>query len=437
VLIAAVPMVTGHPASEEPSLQSPEGHGEGGVHAAPVRISNLSVEQDVRLSEILAEHMKRVAFASSKPGAMQEIRDLQAQLEERLADVLTPEQVEDFRQIVPVVLHRSRTALEADAAAAADACTDGYNAIGAGRGNASTACNFGQADYQIHTNHNRNTWALQEFNTNCAARNLATQALNLANQALSDCNYADDAATKASQAAVTAANGANRAALSYEHCQLLADPPHTNLEAFAANQYAVLAALQLDEGSQLESDCAACCFTLPAPNATGAFAQGASNIRVEWQDQSSQESGFEIQKSINGGGFSTIGTRGANVEFFIDNAASTEDNIRYRARAIHAGCGVQSGWSPVVIVPKAPNNLTYTRSGNNVTLNWNDRSTLETNYEIHRKLGSGAWALLYTVPANAETKANIPLQAGVNRFRVRAKASTGFSWYTNEVSVTR
>jgi hypothetical protein len=140
---------------------------------------------------------------------------------------------------------------------------------------------------------------------------------------------------------------------------------------------------------------------------------------------------------VDGGGYVPIAEKGANATQHVDSSGSKDANNRYRVAAKLSSCGLQGPWSVIAIVPKAPNNLTYVRTGSTVTLNWNDRSSLETNFEIHRKVGTAGWTVLYPgIPANVETKTGVPLGSGSNRFRVLAKTSTGKSWFTNEVTVS-
>src|SRR5512132_2117733 len=54
--------------------------------------------------------------------------------------------------------------------------------------------------------------------------------------------------------------------------------------------------------------------TIPAaPSGLGATAASSSAINLTWVDQSTNESGFKIERAIGGGAFSQVATVGANV----------------------------------------------------------------------------------------------------------------------------
>jgi len=56
-------------------------------------------------------------------------------------------------------------------------------------------------------------------------------------------------------------------------------------------------------------------------------------INLSWSDRSSNETGFEIWRSANGGAFSLLTTTAANVTAYTDNSAATNTRYFYKVRA--------------------------------------------------------------------------------------------------------
>jgi hypothetical protein len=85
--------------------------------------------------------------------------------------------------------------------------------------------------------------------------------------------------------------------------------------------------------------------TVPnAPSALTATAVSASQINLSWTDNSSNETGFRIErKTGSGGSWSQIATVGANVTAYADTGLSAGTQYTYRVRA--AGSGGDSGYS--------------------------------------------------------------------------------------------
>lgn len=77
--------------------------------------------------------------------------------------------------------------------------------------------------------------------------------------------------------------------------------------------------------------------------------------------------------------------------------------------------------------PLAPTNLSASTSVNNqVTLNWTDNATNETNYRVERSLDGASWSEIAVLPANSTTHGDTNVVCGTNyQYRVRAFRTTG------------
>jgi peptidyl-Asp metalloendopeptidase len=73
--------------------------------------------------------------------------------------------------------------------------------------------------------------------------------------------------------------------------------------------------------------------SLAAPTNLTATATGVRTIALNWTDNSAGESGFQIERSVNGRGFSRIATVGANLTSFSQSGLRRGRTYSYRVRA--------------------------------------------------------------------------------------------------------
>src|SRR5690606_27824327 len=59
----------------------------------------------------------------------------------------------------------------------------------------------------------------------------------------------------------------------------------------------------------------------------------AAQISLSWQDNSSNEAGFKVERSTGGSTFSQIATVGANISTYTDNSVMPGGKYTYRVRA--------------------------------------------------------------------------------------------------------
>lgn len=70
--------------------------------------------------------------------------------------------------------------------------------------------------------------------------------------------------------------------------------------------------------------------TLVAPSAFKATVVSSSSIRLDWSDNSNNETGFIVERSPNGVAWTTIGTTAANVTTYLDSGLSSLTSYYYR-----------------------------------------------------------------------------------------------------------
>lgn len=181
---------------------------------------------------------------------------------------------------------------------------------------------------------------------------------------------------------------------------------------------------------------------LNAPSDLTATAVSSSQIDLTWVDNSSNETGFEIERSTtSGSGFSLINTTAANATTYSDTGRTASTTYYYRIRAINAE-GSTAYTSEAIAtttaagtIPDAPTNLITTGVGNtNITLAWTDNSSNETGFQIERSVDTNtSFSLLTTTAAGVNTYDDTGLDEGRRyHYRVRATNGSGNSAYTNQ-----
>lgn len=128
-----------------------------------------------------------------------------------------------------------------------------------------------------------------------------------------------------------------------------------------------------------------------------------SSIGLYWTDNSSDESDFRIERQLNGGTWSEVGTTGSNVTTFTDSSISGAGTYTYRVKACNsASC---SGWSasytPATIysaAPTIPSGLAVTAGASSISVSWTDNSTTEWGFRLFRRVqGSSSWSGIASV----------------------------------------
>ncbi|GAB3762217.1 fibronectin type III domain-containing protein [Spirosoma pomorum] len=175
-----------------------------------------------------------------------------------------------------------------------------------------------------------------------------------------------------------------------------------------------------------------------APARLTAAAISFSQINLSWADLSANESGFQLERSLNGtDGWNKIADVTANVTTYTDQNLNPRTRYYYRIRAINAAGN--SGYSNVADAttpdapPAAPTRLTATATSNTqVNLSWTDGSDNETGFELERSTDGVGWTQVANLPANATTYQNTGLTPNVRyAYRVRAINAVGQSAYSN------
>lgn len=155
----------------------------------------------------------------------------------------------------------------------------------------------------------------------------------------------------------------------------------------------------------------ACATTQPppvpdAPSGLSARPESNSNVLITWVDNSTNESGFRLEYSYDGG--TTWAVDGSDSPpnatartHYPPMSGATEQLVCYRVIAFN-DFGSSTSTADCTAIPWYPTNLVATGvAGPAVNLGWTDRSSVEDGYELRRAGPDGVSIVIATLGANA------------------------------------
>jgi FtsP/CotA-like multicopper oxidase with cupredoxin domain len=175
-----------------------------------------------------------------------------------------------------------------------------------------------------------------------------------------------------------------------------------------------------------------------------------TRVQLTWIDNANNETGFVIERSVNGGPFTQVATNGPR--FGVGRSVSrtlvnltSGNTYTYRVKAmLDTTSSAYSNEASVTVggstVPAAPTNLVGTAvSATQVNLTWSDNANNETGFRIERCTGTTCTNFTQIGTVNANLTAYSDTTAAVNttyRYRVAATNQAGPSPFSNIVTVT-
>jgi predicted phage tail protein len=183
-----------------------------------------------------------------------------------------------------------------------------------------------------------------------------------------------------------------------------------------------------------------------APSSLTATPVSSSQINLSWVDNAGNESGFKIERRLEGDlNFSQIATVGSNVRSYSNTGLMALSKYNYRVKAYNTGgdsdySNIASGTTLAIPpAPIAPSLLkVISKSNNQIKLSWTDNSSNEDGFKIERCTGTGCsnFSQVATVSANATTYTNTGLRKGTTySYRVYSYNAGGNSSYSNVITV--
>ncbi|MDI6733068.1 MAG: fibronectin type III domain-containing protein [Planctomycetota bacterium] len=191
-----------------------------------------------------------------------------------------------------------------------------------------------------------------------------------------------------------------------------------------------------------------------APSRLTAWAVSESQINLEWQDNSTNETEFRIESSPTGiNQWGEITTVTANTTTFSDRNLPASTTYHYRIRAYNSFAEHFSNYSnqsvattlaPATTTPFAPSTpITTSIFGYEVTISFTDRSNNEAGFKVERRSeGEESFEVIMTLPAVSSTAQNVyftdntVVTSTTYYYRVSAYNSKGESSVVTSTAIT-
>ena len=187
------------------------------------------------------------------------------------------------------------------------------------------------------------------------------------------------------------------------------------------------------------------CATTPvipvpaAPSGTDAKPAYSTAVDVSWIDNSGNETGFRVERSLDlGSTWTSLRTVGANVTSLQDYQVASEQRVCYRVVAFNALGDSPPSTTDCTTPPAAPTALTAAGAGGAaIDLTWADNSAAEDGYEVGRWVDATCClpTVIANLPANATSYHDADVTINTKYwYSVRAKKDGGFSSPSNSAS---
>lgn len=180
---------------------------------------------------------------------------------------------------------------------------------------------------------------------------------------------------------------------------------------------------------------------IAAPSGLSAsWSSRSQAVFLAWADNSSDETGFIVERSTDGSTWISSGTPPPDQTSLMVQGLPQGVTYQFRVRARN-GSGESANSNVAVVrvgsIPAAPINLTAVPAGpGRINLAWTDAATNETGYRIERSTDGVNFSLLTTLVANQTTTGESDLAPGTTYyFRARAENAEDSAW-SNVVSAT-
>jgi hypothetical protein len=181
--------------------------------------------------------------------------------------------------------------------------------------------------------------------------------------------------------------------------------------------------------------CATALGPPPGPSHANATPISSTTIDLAWNDQSTSEGGFRVERSeTSAGPWEIVASVAANVMSFRDLERASEQQVCYRVISFNAYGSSPPSNADCTTPPLGPTSLVATSEGPGIGLTWVDNSSVETGYQLRQSDDGVTFVTVGLLPANS-TSAGVASNGGAIRwYQVRATRDGGFSDPSNIVS---
>lgn len=205
------------------------------------------------------------------------------------------------------------------------------------------------------------------------------------------------------------------------------------------------------EGAAVDSAYSNTASATIVPSApTGLVASGVSTsqINLTWLDVSG-ETGYRIERSVDGSTWSQVGTTIADITSFQNTGLAGGTSYYYRVFAVATfgespASATAMGTTEALAIPAAPTSVSAAKlAKNKMKVTWTDNATNESGFNIQRSTDGKTWKQIGAVPANA-TSYTDSIRSGAYYYRVSAYNAAGESAFSDaayasmsETTITR
>src|SRR5262249_55903397 len=141
--------------------------------------------------------------------------------------------------------------------------------------------------------------------------------------------------------------------------------------------------------SQTEYSNIVTALLIAQPLGLNAKALNSTQIDVRWNDYATNETSYEVWRSVGGGAFTLLGTKFGNATQHTDTVPAGNQTYAYQVRGKNGAHLSTFSNQKAARAMLAPTDLTGSAVGSSqIDLAWTDNSgTLETGFQVYRRSG--------------------------------------------------
>lgn len=168
-----------------------------------------------------------------------------------------------------------------------------------------------------------------------------------------------------------------------------------------------------------------------APTGLAVTPVADTRLELSWVDNSSDETGFRIDRKVDDGSFAPLRTLPANLTFYRDTGLEPDTTYTYRVVAVkddlESGPSNEASWDVQLLPPAAPARFTAEPvSWTSILLTWERADYNGKGFELERNAGNGweSLAMLDDITRDRFTDSPLPEDTSFS-YRIRAYNDQG------------
>ncbi len=176
-----------------------------------------------------------------------------------------------------------------------------------------------------------------------------------------------------------------------------------------------------------------------APTQLTVTPASGTELDLAWTDNATNETGYEVWRSVSGGVWVRTAQLAANTVSYMDVGLSQGTSYSYYVRAVDSAGSADSNTvnSATPVPPATASGAMVTLlSSYEVDLKWTDNANNEVGYKILRRVNNVNFAEIASLPANSTTYQDKTVQPGITyEYHIQAYNIAGYSDFAG-LSVT-